>query len=71
MQDMYINHIMNDTGATVVLRGRGSGNLENSSIDGTSISFIDVSILVTSSSFVVCSSTCRSTTAPPFIFVKY
>ncbi|KDP27241.1 hypothetical protein JCGZ_19940 [Jatropha curcas] len=27
--DQYINHIMNETGATVVLKGRGSGNLEN------------------------------------------
>ncbi|KAJ6836096.1 protein RIK [Iris pallida] len=31
--DQYINHIMNETGATVVLRGRGSGNLEDSSTE--------------------------------------
>ncbi|XP_057994150.1 protein RIK isoform X2 [Hevea brasiliensis] len=29
--DQYINHIMNETGATVVLKGRGSGNFESPS----------------------------------------
>lgn len=28
LQDQYINHIINETGATVVLRGRGSGYLD-------------------------------------------
>ncbi|XVE68294.1 hypothetical protein DITRI_Ditri09bG0056000 [Diplodiscus trichospermus] len=27
--DQYINHIMNETGATVILQGRGSGNFES------------------------------------------
>lgn len=27
MQDQYINHIMNETGVTVALRGRDLGNL--------------------------------------------
>ncbi|OAY56909.1 protein RIK isoform X2 [Manihot esculenta] len=29
--DQYINHIMNETGATVILKGRGSGNFESPS----------------------------------------
>ncbi|XP_026661950.2 protein RIK isoform X2 [Phoenix dactylifera] len=32
--DQYINHIMNETGATVVLRGWGSGNLDSSHAEG-------------------------------------
>lgn len=37
MQDQYINHIMNETGATVLLRGRGSGNTD--SLHGEGIPF--------------------------------
>ena len=35
MQDQYINHIINETGVNVILRGRGSGNTENSHVEGT------------------------------------
>lgn len=34
LQDQYINHIMNETGATVSLRGRGSGNSESPNGEG-------------------------------------
>lgn len=34
MQDQYINHIMNETGVTVVLRGKDSGNLGNCHAEG-------------------------------------
>jgi hypothetical protein len=35
MQDQYINHIMTETGATISLRGCGSGNIESSHGEGT------------------------------------
>lgn len=35
MQDQYINHIMNETGATVLLGGRSSGNAVGVHSDGT------------------------------------
>ena len=34
LQDQYINHIINETGATVVLRGRGSGHLGSTQGEG-------------------------------------
>lgn len=34
VQDQYINHIINETGALVVLRGRGSGYLGNTIGEG-------------------------------------
>lgn len=40
VQDQYINHIMNETGATVVLRGRGSGNPEG--LNGEGILWFDL-----------------------------
>lgn len=36
MQDQYVNHIMNETGATVLLRGRGSANPESALGEGSS-----------------------------------
>lgn len=46
MQDQYINHIMNETGATVVLRGPGSGSFENQHGEGN-ICLICVCLLST------------------------
>lgn len=34
MQDLYIKHIMNETGASVVLRGQGSEHLDSSHAEG-------------------------------------
>lgn len=41
MQDQYVNHIMNETGATVLLRGRGSENPESAQGEG-SISHVNL-----------------------------
>lgn len=35
MQDQYVNHIMNETGSTVLLKGRGSGNIQTSNPEGS------------------------------------
>lgn len=40
MQDQYVNHIMSETGATVLLRGRRSGNSENALGEGRLLSCI-------------------------------
>lgn len=37
MQDQYVNHIMNETGVTVLLKGHGSGNTESSHGEGTTL----------------------------------
>lgn len=38
MQDQYISHIMNETGATVSLRGCGAGTSESASEEGNNSS---------------------------------
>jgi hypothetical protein len=40
MQDQYINHIMNETGVTVSLRGCGSGEIESLHGEGTSSLYV-------------------------------
>ena len=40
MQDQYINHIMNETGVTVLLRGCGSGEIESLHGEGTSLLYV-------------------------------
>lgn len=35
LQDQYVNHIVNETGATVLLRGRSSGNPESEQGEGS------------------------------------
>lgn len=40
MQDQYVNHIMNETGAIVLLKGRGSGNPASTEDDGNYLLYI-------------------------------
>lgn len=35
LQDQYVNHIVNETGATVLLRGHSSGNPESEQGEGS------------------------------------
>lgn len=45
MQDQYINHIMNETGARVILRGHGSGNTESLCVEGTTFASCNLTLM--------------------------
>lgn len=73
LQDQYINHIMNETGATVLLRGRGSVTSESLHGEGSIVYYMghdSTFVMIGFLSVTPILTTCRRTAAIAFILVQ-